>query len=112
MKNIYQVMFVTIGFLSVLFSDVLAQKPEVIKFTTAKVKTGDDIMWKNPLMDDSDWKTVKTSLCFEKQGFANYDGYIWYRIHFFMPALLLNNAVDKDRIILNLAIPFHIAQQM
>ena len=104
MKKFHQVIFVTIGILSLLLSGVYAQKAEVIKFPTAKVKTGDDNLWKDPLMDDSDWKTVKTSLCFEKQGFANYDGYIWYRIHFFMPALLLNNAVDKDRIILNLGL--------
>jgi len=104
MKKFSQLFFITIGFLSLLLSDALAQKPEVIKFTTAKVKTGDDMIWKDPLMDDSDWKTVKTGLSFEKQGFANYDGYLWYRIHFFMPASLLNNAVDKDRIILNLGL--------
>ncbi len=104
MKKFYQVIFVTIGILSLLVSGAYAQKPEVIKFPTAKVKTGDDNLWKNPLMDDSGWKTVKTGLSFEKQGFANYDGYLWYRIHFFMPASLLNTAVDKDRILLNLGL--------
>jgi cephalosporin-C deacetylase len=53
-----------------------------------KFKVDDDCAWSDPAMDDSDWQTIRPGLAWEKQGFADYDGYAWYRLHVRMPASL------------------------
>jgi hypothetical protein len=56
--------------------------------------------------DDHSWKTVSATMWWQKQGFADYHGPAWYRIHFTAPALqagqtawLYFGAVDGDTII-------------
>ncbi len=72
-------------------------------------KIGDDTRWVSPELDDSNWLKVKVPATFESQGFANYDGFVWYRLHFDVPAnllkedliLLLGNIDDADETYLN-----------
>jgi GH15 family glucan-1,4-alpha-glucosidase len=72
-------------------------------------KTGDDLKWSAPELDDSNWAKVKVPATFESQGFANYDGFVWYRLHFDVPEnllkaeliLLLGNIDDADETYLN-----------
>ncbi|MEI6412206.1 MAG: putative Ig domain-containing protein [Bacteroidota bacterium] len=63
-----------------------------------KFKTGDDLAWSRAEFSDSDWKTIRPSNIWESQGYENYDGYAWYRIHFKLPASLKDNAYLKDSI--------------
>ncbi len=74
-----------------------------LSFPAAKFKTGNDIAWKEPDYDDSSWPEIKTSILWERQGFAGYDGFAWYRIHFFLPTSLLEKAYLKDKLNLYLA---------
>lgn len=69
-----------------------------LSFPVAKFKTGNDIAWKEPYYDDSSWPEIKTSVLWERQGFAGYDGFAWYRIHFFLPASLLEKAYLKNKL--------------
>jgi sialate O-acetylesterase len=51
-----------------------------------KLKTGDDMGWKEAGYDDSDWKNVHVPAYWETQGFKDYDGYAWYRVKFTVPS--------------------------
>jgi cephalosporin-C deacetylase len=55
-----------------------------------KFKLGDNPSWSNPLLDDSDWRPIRLGTTWEKQGFPDYDGYAWYRIHVRIPKNLQN----------------------
>jgi cephalosporin-C deacetylase-like acetyl esterase len=49
------------------------------------MKTGDKPEWAKPGFDDSDWKTIQVGVPWEESGYADYDGYAWYRIKFAIP---------------------------
>jgi sialate O-acetylesterase len=49
-----------------------------------KFEIGDNSIWTNPNFDDSSWEEIKVPSSWEDQGFPGYDGYAWYRIHFFL----------------------------
>jgi hypothetical protein len=49
---------------------------------TWKIKTGDDMGWKEPGLDDSSWRNAAVPLYWETQGFKDYDGFGWYRFRF------------------------------
>lgn len=74
-----------------------------IKLETAKFKTGDNIEWKELLTDDSKWGSIKSSTMWELQGFPDYNGYAWYRFHFYLPTSIKEKSFWKDslRIFLN-----------
>ncbi|CUS93304.1 hypothetical protein [Candidatus Kryptonium thompsonii] len=50
-------------------------------------KTGDNLKWLEPEFDDSDWTKIKVPSTFESQGFEDYDGFVWYRLHFDVPQI-------------------------
>jgi len=56
-----------------------------------KFKAGDDRSWSDPALDDSGWRTIRPDTSWEKQGFADYDGYAWYRLHVRLPQSLRNS---------------------
>ncbi|MFA6541209.1 MAG: beta galactosidase jelly roll domain-containing protein [Bacteroidota bacterium] len=58
--------------------------PLIWKFTT-----GDNSEYKNPSFDDSQWSEIAVPGQWETGGFANYDGYAWYRVSFSVPRNLL-----------------------
>lgn len=60
--------------------------PEVLSFTTAKFKTGDDPAWSAQEFDDSEWEEMTVAGIYDKYGYKDYDGYSWYRLHFTLPA--------------------------
>jgi hypothetical protein len=61
-----------------------------------KFKTGDEATWSKPDADDSRWDSITTEKKWEDQGYANYDGYGWYRIKVIIPAALKESAYLKD----------------
>ncbi|MCX7762983.1 MAG: glycoside hydrolase family 15 protein [Candidatus Kryptonium sp.] len=77
---------------SVLFVSILSAQDFKLKLNLAGewlFKTGDDLKWIAPDFDDSQWAKIKVPATFESQGFANYDGFVWYRLHFDVPSNLL-----------------------
>ncbi|MCW9001677.1 MAG: diguanylate cyclase, partial [Rhodospirillales bacterium] len=47
-----------------------------------KFKTGDDPVWASPGYEDSNWNKIKAPLTWVVQGYEDYKGIGWYRIHF------------------------------
>lgn len=63
------------------------------KFTTDRMINGHRLGYFNVGFDDKNWKTVKVGF-WEKQGFANYNGYAWYRIRFKLPPRIRCEAAE------------------
>jgi hypothetical protein len=55
-----------------------------------KFHLGDNKQWKSVTFDDALWPLVNVPSDWESQGFANYDGYAWYRKEFYLPADISN----------------------
>ena len=49
------------------------------------MKTGDNRAWAQLEFDDGAWKSVRIGSAWEEAGFAEYDGYAWYRVRFVIP---------------------------
>ncbi|MFZ2322507.1 MAG: hypothetical protein WAV89_02300 [Ignavibacteriaceae bacterium] len=45
-------------------------------------KTGDDLSYSQININESNWTKINVPGNWEDQGFADYDGYAWYRLHF------------------------------
>ena len=92
-------LFVT-KLLPLLFCIALTQckqkGPEYLVLNNWKFKTGDDKNWSKSNFDDSNWKVIQTNSIWENQGYANYDGYGWYRVKFNLPESLKKKALYKD----------------
>ncbi len=88
--------------LILLFFVFTAHAQENIALSSAKFKTGDNRQWKEISFNDASWKSIKTNIMWEEQGY-NYDGYAWYRFHFKLPLSLKKNSYWKDSLRLFLA---------
>lgn len=53
-----------------------------------KFSIGDDKKWSQPDFNDGEWEEIKAPSPWEEQGFSGYDGYAWYRKHFYFPSNL------------------------
>jgi hypothetical protein len=51
---------------------------------------GDDTSWSQVNFNDSAWYSIKVPGPWENQGFANYDGFAWYRKYFDFDSALIN----------------------
>ncbi len=91
-------------FLSVILllicSDIFAQKVSLEKGW--KFRQGDSLAWLAPTLDEKDWKEMSIDRPWEKQGYANYDGFGWYRLHVTVPSSLKNNSYFKDSVRIDL----------
>ena len=85
-----------------LLASISAYAQEKIILGTAKFKTGDNIQWKDASFNDAAWKTIKTNMMWEEQGY-DYDGYAWYRFHFKLPSSLKTKSYWKDSLRIFLA---------
>jgi len=54
--------------------------------------TGDSLIWKDASFNSSKWATIKSGRIWEEQGFANYDGFAWYRKTVVIPEELQKDA--------------------
>jgi len=48
--------------------------------------TGDSMSWRGRDFDDSAWTKIQVPSTWENQGFAEYDGFAWYRYHVEVPS--------------------------
>ncbi len=72
-------------------------------------KTGDSIAYKENGFDDSGWEYLMVPGNWENQGYPDYNGYAWYRVHFHVDKknlqrklfLLLGKIDDEDETFLN-----------
>lgn len=63
---------------------VFAQEPGTL--ANWKFRTGDNLAWAQPGFNDADWRSVRVGTNWEKQGYAGYNGYAWYRVRFQLPS--------------------------
>ncbi|MCU7501907.1 MAG: glycoside hydrolase [Ignavibacteria bacterium] len=74
-----------------------------------KFSIGDDKKWARADYDDRSWEIINAPSPWEEQGFHGYDGYAWYRKHFYCPAavkgkfltLQLGYIDDVDEVYIN-----------
>jgi hypothetical protein len=83
-----------------LFTSTLsAQQHSVIPLDNGwKFTPGDSLMYAAPGFDDAKWKPIRVDTIWENQGYPNLDGFAWYRIRFFLPSQLKNDAYLQDGI--------------
>ena len=74
-----------------------------IDLSSAKFRTGDDNSWSLPSYNDNDWKKINCNDVWENQGYADYNGYAWYRFHFMMSSSIKNASFWKDSLRIFLA---------
>lgn len=60
-----------------------------------KFHKGDSSAWASPSFDDADWKPIKVGTQWENEGYTDYDGFGWYRIHVTIPSSLKDQAYLK-----------------
>lgn len=84
-------------FLLFIFIIISTQLPaQQLMIIEAKFRTGDDRSWSQPGFNDSEWKTLKTTEPWDDQGYSNYDGYAWYRLHVVIPSSMREQSLWKD----------------
>lgn len=57
-----------------------------------KFNTGDNLEWATNSFNDSAWNDINTNDYWEQQGYANYDGFAWYRATVVFPISLKSKA--------------------
>src|SRR5882757_6773054 len=75
---------------------VFSQNKGNIGLHTAKFMTGDDLSRSQPGFSDTGWKDQRLGEVWQRQGFPDYHGFAWYRIHVIIPSSLKNDAGWKD----------------
>jgi hypothetical protein len=99
MNMIARVLMAARGLLACCLCGVAgAAATDRIELPTARFATGDEPARKLPGYDDSVWKELSTTANYEKQGFAGYDGWSWYRIHVRIPASLRDTVHWRQRL--------------
>jgi len=67
-----------------------------------KFSKGDSPEWSIPTFNDSAWAPIKVGASWESQGYANYNGFGWYRLHITIPSSIKEKAFLKEKIRLDL----------
>jgi alpha-galactosidase len=60
-----------------------------------KFSTGDQPGWSSPAFNDSGWSPIKIGSPWESQGYKDYDGFGWYRLHITIPSSIKDNSFLK-----------------
>jgi hypothetical protein len=95
--------FFLTGILSLFMIFCMAQHPDAIRLAEARFITGDGPEWKDTDFDDSQWKMIHTGDVWQAQGYPDYHGYAWYRIHVVIPSSLRTGGKWKDSLRIFLA---------
>jgi alpha-galactosidase len=67
-----------------------------------KFRTGDQSDWATANLNDSSWTPIKIGAAWESQGYANYDGFAWYRLHITIPSSIKDKAFLKEALKIDL----------
>src|SRR5690606_6714704 len=74
-----------------------------------KFRLADNLKWAAENVDESDWEDVVVPATWESQGYADYDGFAWYRKTFTLPSsfktddmlIILGKIDDMDEVYIN-----------
>jgi alpha-galactosidase len=67
-----------------------------------KFSTGDQAVWSQPSFSDSAWSSIRVGAAWESQGYQNYDGFAWYRLHIVIPSSIKEKAFLKEKLRIDL----------
>ncbi len=73
-----------------------------IVFSDAAISTGDNKEWQTKNYDERGWVRIQLNRDWDSQGYANYDGFAFYRMRFNLPSEMLKNSVWKDSLLVNM----------
>lgn len=93
------------GILSVLVTGLLsgALQAQDLAITEGwKFMTGDQPAWSAPTFNDSSWASIHVGASWETQGYTNYDGFGWYRLHIVIPTSIKEKAFLKESLRLDM----------
>ncbi len=85
-----------------LFLKAAAQETSLAKGW--KFHVGDSTQWASPTYNDQNWKPIDITREWEVQGYPDYNGFGWYRVHVVIPSSLKEKSFLKDSIRLNLGV--------
>jgi alpha-galactosidase len=63
-----------------------------------KINLGDSITWAKPEFVDKEWKSIDPTINWENQGYDKYNGFAWYRLHFYLPSGLRDHSQLKENV--------------
>jgi len=89
-------------FTLILFCFIKADAQQLSIASGWKFKQGDTAQWAQPQLDDSQWKPIDVARSWERQGYSDYNGFAWYRLHVVIPSSLKNKAYLKDSLRIDL----------
>jgi alpha-galactosidase len=67
-----------------------------------RFKTGDDLAWASPELNDSGWDSIDPQRIWEEQGYKKVDGFGWYRVKVRIPSSLKTGSFFKDSLQIDL----------
>lgn len=85
---------------ALLFLKVTAQ--DIAISTGWKFAPGDSSQWASATYNDKNWKPISVYKNWEAQGYPNYDGFGWYRLHVVIPSSIKEKSYLKDSVRIDL----------
>src|SRR5580700_10362186 len=85
-------------FIFFVFLGLSASAQDIAISSGWKFKTGDSLGWSSPVYNDGDWASIQVGQPWELQGYTNYDGFGWYRLHVLIPSSIKNKAYLKEKL--------------
>jgi alpha-galactosidase len=80
-----------------------SQHKDAIFLKQGRFTTGDNVSFSSNSYDDSNWKILNTNSTWQSQGYNDYHGYAWYRIHVIIPSSLKKNGFGSETLRIFLA---------
>ena len=88
-----------IVFAACLFFTSLSLFSQDVNITKGwKFKTGDSSAWSSPTFNDASWAPIEVGKPWEAQGYDNYDGFAWYRLHIVIPSSIKEKSFLKEKL--------------
>src|SRR6516165_7241173 len=88
-----------LAFLLLFFLAISSLTAQDINITKGwKFKTGDQPDWASPGFNDSSWQSIEVGKPWEYQGFPDYDGFAWYRLHILIPSSIKEKSFLKEKL--------------
>lgn len=80
----------------IIFSTQSFAQDTKIILPQPKFSPGNNDAWKERDFNDASWRSISAELHWERQGYADLDGYSWYRFTFTLPSSLREKSLSRD----------------
>ena len=93
--------FRTLFFLLLLLTVACSRSPrgKILLDHGWRFMPGDDPAYADPFYGDTAWKEISPLQVWDAQGYADLDGFAWYRVHVRIPSTLKENSYFKDTLV-------------